>query len=378
MDTHRSPIRHALSLVGGVLVLLLLVAPTHAASPNARIVKAKGTVEILSAPAGAWVTATAPVPVPPGAAVRTGAKSNAVIELDGAAVTLYETSLIRIPAIATPASAAANPLRHPWLDSGRALFDVTPRKDRAPFSVQTPTIVAGVKGTVFEVSSSGTEEAVYVWDGLVEVASRLDGTDIQLVAAGQYTLLEDLRLTPALPIPESRIQPEEVEIHRSTVDTARREDTLSPERTMEEFPVATSPDSTLSITTEAWRDADRAAIKPALDQALDFQSVVSIGTSRVSGDSLRNTLTSTTATLSNTTKAAVDTSVSSASSVVDPLATTASAATDPLTSTLRPVVDPLVSTATSVVDPLTSTLSPLVDPLVSTLEPVIPLRTLGF
>ncbi|MEW6683302.1 MAG: FecR family protein [Nitrospirota bacterium] len=378
MDAYRSPARSALGFVGGAVVLLLVAGAAQAASPNARIVKAKGTVEILGTPTGMWVAAASPAAVPPGSAVRTGPKSKAVIELDGAEVMLYETSLLRIPAVPAPASTASNPLRHPWLESGRALFDVTPRKDRLPFSVQTPTIVAGVKGTVFEVSSTGTEEAVYVWHGLVEVTSRLDGTDVQLVAGGQYTSLDDLRLTPALPIPDERTRPDEVDIHRSAVDTASLDRESSTNRTMEEFPAAPPLDSTLSLTADAWRDADRAAVKPALDQALDFQSVVSLGTVRISSDPLTDTLSSTTDTLTNTTQTAVDTSTSTTSSVVEPLTTTVSSATDPLTSTLTPVVDPLASTVTSVVDPLTSTLAPAVDPLISTVEPVIPLRTLGF
>jgi ferric-dicitrate binding protein FerR (iron transport regulator) len=333
MDAHRSPTRSALGFVGGAVVLLLAVGSAQSASPNAQIVKAKGTVEILSAPTGAWVAAASPVAVPPGSAVRTGPKSKAVIELDGAVVTLYETSLIRIPAVAAPASTASNPLRHPWLDAGRALFDVTPRKDRAPFSVQTPTVVAGVKGTVFEVSSTGTEEAVYVWHGLVEVTSRLDDRDIQLVSGGQYTLLDDLRLTPALPIPDERARPDEVDVHRSTVDSASLNRKPSNERTMEEFPAPAPLDTTLSLTADAWRDADRAAVKPALDQALDFQSVVSIGTVRISDDSLTNTLSSTTDTVSDTTETVTDSTTS-----------TLSSGTDSLTSTVDPVLDPLAST----------------------------------
>lgn len=368
MDAYRSPARSALGFVGGAIVLLLVVGSAQAASPNARIVKAKGTVEILGAPTGTWVAAALPAAVPPGSAVRTGPKSKAVIELDGAEVTLYETSLLRIPAVPAPASTASNPLRHPWLDSGRALFDVTPRKDRLPFSVQTPTVVAGVKGTVFEVSSTGAEEAVYVWHGLVEVTSRLDGTDVQLVAGGQYTLLDDLRLTPALPIPDERTRPDEVDIHRSAVDTAFLDREPSTDSTMEEFPAAASLDATLSLTAEVWRDADRAAVKPALDQALDFQSVVSLGTIRTSTDSLTNTLPEPTDTVSDTTLTVTDSTTS-----------TLSSATDSLTSTVEPVVDPLASTLELVVDPLSSTLSSVVDPLASTTSTVTePLGTLGF
>lgn len=376
MAAHRIPSRRRPALIWGAVILLLAVGSAQAASPNAHIVSARGTVHILAAPTGEWVAATSRAAIPPGSAVRTGPKSKAVIELDGAKVTLYETSLMRIPAVAAPTSTATNTLRHPWLDSGRALFDVTPRKDRTPFSVQTPTVVAGVKGTVFEVSTTGIEEAVYVWDGLVEVISRLDSMDTQLVAAGQFTMLDDLRLTPALPIPDERGRPDEVDLHRLSVEAAAAEQSASTERMTENFPTSTPLDSQLALTTEAWRDADRSAVKSALDQSLDFQSVVSIGTVRVSADSLSTATTLTTTSVSDPTGTITDPLTSTVSSITDPLTTTVSRVVDPvvtpLNSTLAPVVTP-------VIDPLASTLAPVIDPLTSTVSTVVtPLRTSGF
>ena len=344
MDPHRSRSRTVLALLGSALVLSLLVRPAYAASPNARIVETTGSVELLNAPSGTWAAVASPGSLLPGSAVRTGPKSTAVIELDGAVVTLYETSLLRVPAIATPASTVTNPLRHPWLDSGSALFDVTPHKDRTPFSVQTPTIVAGVKGTVFEVFSTGTEEAVYVWRGLVEVRSLLDTADVALVAAGQYTLMDDFRLTPALPIPEDRLQPNPVDVHQPTADTTRLDRGLSNERPMEDFPLAQSVDSALSSTTETWRDADRAAIKPALDQALDFQSVVSTGSVRRPTDSLTNSLSSTT-----------DSALDSTGTRTDPVSSTLSSTTetvDPLATPLSPLTESLERNTSTLTDSL--------------------------
>lgn len=368
MDTHRFPTRGAIGFLLGLAVLVAAVMSAQAAPPGARLVSVKGTVEILNAPSGRWVAAASPTVIPPGASVRTGPKSQVVLELNGARVTLYDTTLIRIPHAAAPASTAVDPLRHPLLDSGRALFDVTPRKDRAPFSVRTPTIVAGVKGTVFEVSATGTEHAVYVWDGLVEVASRFDNTDIQLVAGGQFTMLDDLHLTPSAPIPHGRVQPPDMETHRRAVEAAMTKKRDASERSMEDFPVSAPLDSTSASGTDAFRDADRAAIKTALDQALDFQSVVSIGTVRVSTDSITNTLSSTTTTVRYPTDTGTDPLVPTTPSAVDPMTSTLTTAVDPLTSTIAPVVDPLASTLSSVVAPLSSTTSTVTTPL----------RTLGF
>lgn len=379
MDAHRIPTRGAIGFLLGLAVLVAAVMSAQAAPPGARLVSVEGTVEILNAPSGQWVAAASPTIVPPGAAVRTGPKSRVVLELNGARVTLYDTTLIRIPRAAAPASTAVDPLRRPLLDSGRALFDVTPRKDRAPFSVRTPTVVAGVKGTVFEVSATGTEHAVYVWDGLVEVTSRFDNTDIQLVAGGQFTMLDDRHLTPSAPIPPGRVQPPDVEMHRRAVDAAMAKKRDTSEGSMEGFSLSAPLDSTLASGTDAFHDADRAAIRTALDQALDFQSVVSIGTVRVSTDSITNTLSSTTTTVGSTTSTATDPVTSSVSSTTDPLVSTLSPVVDPVTSTLTTVVDPLTSTIDPVVDPLASTLSSAVDPLASTTSTLTaPLGTLGF
>jgi hypothetical protein len=321
-----------------MLILLASVGAARAGSSDARIIRATGTVEVSTVPSGQWVTASSQTILPPGSAIRTGSKSTVVLELDGATVTLYETSLIRIPAQAVPTSTATNPLRQPWLDSGRGLFDVTPRKDRLPFSVRTPTIVAGVKGTVFEVLSTGTEETVYVWDGLVEVTSRLDSTDVQLVGAGQFTALDDLRLTPALPIPVDRVQPDDVDSDRHKMEAALSEQSAPTNRAMEEVPVGGRLDSaTVAFTTEAWRDADRAAVKDALDEAFDFQSVVSLGTVRATA----------------TTGTTVD-ATTTMSSTVDTTAAAVSSSTDTLTATVSSTVDTTADTVSSVVAPLTT------------------------
>ncbi len=263
MRTHR---QLNLSVWWGFMVVLSLAAAVHAAPIGARVVSVQGIVEIMSAPGGQWSTVASPVTLPPGSAIRTGPNSQAVLELDGAVVTLYDTSLINIPVSASPASTGANPLRHPLLDAGRAVFNVTPTPDRVPFSVRTPTIVAGVKGTVFEVVSTGTHEAVYVWRGVVEVTSLIDPLDVQLVPAGSYTMLDHLRLTPAAPIPSEREHPSDLTSHPPAGITATRDDAS---------PLASAP----LMTT--WDTADRAALETALDDALDLQTDVSTGDLRV-------------------------------------------------------------------------------------------------
>jgi hypothetical protein len=270
---------------------------------GAKIINVQGMVEMQGGSPGRWVSAGAPAMLPPGSALRTGPKSQAVIELDGSVITLYETSLIRIPTLASQASTGTRPLRHPALDRGRAVFDVTPTPDHVPFSVQTPTIVAGVKGTVFEVVATGTSEAVYVWRGLVEVSSRINPDDVELVSAGHFTALDQLRLTLPTDIPVERESPSGLEKHPDAgnerarqvtasvppvsgmLPSSARPDTLPVDEhsAVDSMPVTAAVDAlpaNMDHTTKFWDAADQTAVQNSLDRALDIQSVVSTGSLR--------------------------------------------------------------------------------------------------
>jgi hypothetical protein len=288
------------TLLGLTLVFTSVVISAHAEPLGARIISVHGLVEVQGGSPGLWVSAGAPAMLPPGAALRTGPKAQAVLELDGSVITLYETSLIRIPAVASQASTSPRPLRHPALDRGRAVFDVTPTPDHVPFSVKTPTIVAGVKGTVFEVVATGTQEAVYVWSGLVEVSSRINPDDVELVAAGQFTALDQLRLTLPSDIPFERQAPSGLENHpdaghdrghqvkESTppvsgmLPVVARPDILPADEhsVVDSLPVSPDNDvlgADIDHPGKFWEAADETAVQNALDRALEIQTVVSTG-----------------------------------------------------------------------------------------------------
>lgn len=296
--------RTGYGLMAALVLNLAWTAVVWAAEPGARILSVRGLVEVQSASAGRWTAAAAARTMRPGDAVRTGAQSSAVLQIDGARMTLYETTLLRIPAAASPVStASAPPFRHPWLEAGRAFFDVTPQNPALGFSVRTPTLVAGVKGTVFEVIAEGDEQAVYVWEGLVEVASRLDPGDTRLVAAGMYTALERLKLTPATKIPADRERP-----------TYREGEPAPP--------------------MQGWLDADAAAIDLVTDDLAEMETVILGGDLRVP------------AVESSLTTSAVSTTTATTTTLIDPLlsssTSTVTTLTDPLLSPLSdPLADPL-------------------------------------
>ncbi|HET8759597.1 MAG TPA: FecR family protein [Nitrospiria bacterium] len=322
MKTHERLVIN--TLMGFALLLSSPAVSVHAETLGAKVISVHGMVEMQGGSPGQWVSAGAPAMLPPGSALRTGPESQAVIELDGSVITLYETSLIRIPTVASQASTGTRPLRHPALDRGRAVFDVTPTPDHVPFSVQTPTIVAGVKGTVFEVVSTGTSEAVYVWRGLVEVSSRIDPDDVELVSAGQFTALDQLRLTLPSEIPFEREMPLGLEKHPDTgterthaviasappvsgvLPTAAKPDTLPVD---EHYAISSWPDAAhvdalpadIDHTAKFWDAADQTAVQGALDRAHDIQVVVSSGSLRspaekdpvVTSSTVDNTVSST-------------------------------------------------------------------------------------
>jgi hypothetical protein len=302
-------------------VLVVVAAPTWASETTAKIVKVQGLVEVSSSSPGQWVSAPGGRVLRPGDAVRTGSRSSAIIELDGAEVTLYETTLLRIPISTGRVSTAGDsPWRHPSLDQGRGLFNVTPGRTPAGFSVRTPMLVAGVKGTIFEVIATGTEHAVYVWEGAVEVSSILDPTDLQLVAAGEHTMMDNLRLTPSRPMPTERMRPEGADRDSVTPDSAPDEGTI---------------DDTAII--EAWREADRIAVDLASDGMADFQTIISNGELR---QPVTTTLNSSTPTTSSST---TTTSTPALSTVTDPLLST-------IDTTTTSVIDPLTGSTTQLVD----------------------------
>ena len=373
-------------------VLVVAAAPTWASETTAKIVKVQGLVEVSSSSPGQWVSAPGGRVLRPGDAVRTGSRSSAIIELGGAEVTLYETTLLRIPiSVSTVSNTGDSPWRHPSLDQGRGLFNVIPGRTPAGFSVRTPMLVAGVKGTIFEVIATGTEHAVYVWEGAVEVSSRLNPMDLQLVAAGEHTMMDDLRLIPTQPMPIERERPEGAyrgavkpdvapEEERVQKDPIRQEEVIKEEKHIEDRifenrlkEVEVKEDRfDQAAVLDSWREADRIAVDLASDGMADFHTIVSSGELRhpVALDRGGQTLPSTAKTLSATPSAALPTAPidSTPSSSVTHIAQTSSV-TDPLASTVAPTVstvtDPLPptisTTTTSVIDPLTGLTTRLVD-----------------
>ncbi len=105
-----------------------------------------------------------------GDVVRTGANSHLWLTLvDGSRVEVGPGSLVQLQVLL----ASPSPMRRLRLQVGRVVAQVAKAADRAThFEVETPTAVAGVRGTTFAVYVGATgHTTVFVQEGVVHVAN---------------------------------------------------------------------------------------------------------------------------------------------------------------------------------------------------------------
>lgn len=126
---------------------------------------------------------------PPGAIV-TGAGEQRVLRLGKDVIELYPSTVVTI-------ELTDGKVRTVELLQGTLKAKVAKRKKSEPFIVETNYVVALVKGTVLEVSTSATGSAVSVYEGVVAVKSRgrVGGTD---VTAGKTATVQRRDQSPSL------------------------------------------------------------------------------------------------------------------------------------------------------------------------------------
>jgi ferric-dicitrate binding protein FerR (iron transport regulator) len=186
----RSGMRGRTAFVGW-LILLLLPALTASAA-DGRIAYLIGEVTVRSA--GETTAAEIGMPVSTGDVVETGSAATAIIELGrGAEIKLRENSRTRIGTLDDGVDVE--------LERG-GLFALVRRAIQGGFSVNTETVVAGVRGTQFFVAFGRTvENRPDVWlcvnEGEVSVEVP-DSGDATVVREGEgINILDGVRLTDA-------------------------------------------------------------------------------------------------------------------------------------------------------------------------------------
>ena len=149
-----------------------------------KTVAASGDVAMQppTSPATQWIQLRRGDQVAPLSHVRTQARGNATLTRDGDVILVAPGSDVVMPE-RTPAGTTRVEQR-----SGKAFYQVSPRSS-GRFEVQTPMLVAGVKGTEFSVVIEDGRAAVSVVEGHVEVLSLLTG-EKQDLFAGMSTVVD--------------------------------------------------------------------------------------------------------------------------------------------------------------------------------------------
>jgi FecR protein len=180
-------------IIGGAIVLVIAVAavfyfahPASAAIGNLNIyggsvsiVRGNGTVQGAT---GAEIYLDDEISVAPGSRVS-------IILKDGTEVRLEAGTKITVSDITYNGQKLSSAVFD--LQSGKAWSHVQPVAQGGSFKVETPTVVATVRGTNFGVSYDGTESDIYVATHAVEVALRSDPQDFQTVPAGYAITIHD-------------------------------------------------------------------------------------------------------------------------------------------------------------------------------------------
>ncbi|MEW6324160.1 MAG: FecR family protein [Nitrospirota bacterium] len=190
-------------VMSGLLALAVLLSATtaRAAAPEILVTAVSGPVEVKSAQAAEWTPIAQAVRLNPGDWIKTGQDARAELRFEAGTIRIFQHTLVKVPAESTQqVSGDSGRLQKVLLENGRALFDLVKAKLRGRFEVETPRLIAGVKGTAFHVIEREGLAAVIVDEGRVQVTNRRVPNDIVELMADQYTLLRNDRLTPPAPV----------------------------------------------------------------------------------------------------------------------------------------------------------------------------------
>ena len=171
--------------VGGQLLLALLLAVTQVATalahdnadPQAIIVTAvKGEVRVTMRGEARAVRSGTVIELP--ATIQTGAQASLDLKQDHTTVSIAADTRVEIPA-----SAAGTPIDRIIQSSGNAFYAVGKRESKK-LLVETPFLVAVIKGTQFNVAVQGDGATVSLFEGRLEVRAS-DGADVVNLDAGE-------------------------------------------------------------------------------------------------------------------------------------------------------------------------------------------------
>jgi hypothetical protein len=184
-----------LCMVGG---LSLVYWPKMTVAQGATLDRVSGAVEILPANGDTWRLASVGERVETGDRIRTGSLSTArLVFFEGSTTDLMASTEVAVTQVSARREGSDKIIAlHQWL--GRTYSCVQQLSGRASrFEIETPTAVAGVRGTEFIIAVEGDgTTSVAVVEGLVEVTAQ---ETTVTVLAGEKTTVQPERppSTPA-------------------------------------------------------------------------------------------------------------------------------------------------------------------------------------
>ncbi len=167
-------------LMLGLVSLVPGVSPAYAGEDGLTwvVTQASGNVQYRmggKVPTG-WQALQAGAVLGAAAEVRTGSNSQALLTHQGTTLTVSPDSGLKLPGSDRP-----NGVYRVFQSLGTLLYRIKERAaGMAAFEVETPYLVAVVKGTVFTVNASANGAAVHLTEGVVDVQPTLGGTGVTL------------------------------------------------------------------------------------------------------------------------------------------------------------------------------------------------------
>jgi len=160
------------------LTVLLMGCALHAFAQNGIIRELSGEVELRHGGSAEFVPAAVGSEVALDTIVSTGFRSNAIIDIGSATLTVRPLTRLSLTEIRAAAGAETTNIN---LQAGRVRVDVRPPAGtRADFTVNSPTATASVRGTSFEVDARG----VRVLEGTVSFRGAT-GAPVMVQAGGE-------------------------------------------------------------------------------------------------------------------------------------------------------------------------------------------------
>jgi hypothetical protein len=176
-------LRNALSGLLAVIVVMLTGAYINANAPRvANLAMAENDVKVQQPGSTAWIAATKGMPIYEGSVIKTGAQSKALVRLDdGSMSKVAPLSVLKIAAMSQRASGAKDTTL--GVNVGKAWNRVNKLRDQSEFKIDTPSAVAGIRGTYKSTEVSRNADADFdMYEGESLVQAKSDGSTAVLKA----------------------------------------------------------------------------------------------------------------------------------------------------------------------------------------------------